>query len=395
MNQDQMVSIVVAIYQVAPYLRECLESIRSQSYRNLEVILVDDGSDDGSEMICDEYGKMDGRFHVVHQKNQGTACARRNGAKAAQGGYIGFVDGDDWIREDMYEQLLAAAMPIHADAAICLRNIYRHQTGYSYAEDKVAEEKIYKKENGLNQICDYLFWGRDGHKEGISTTIGDKLFKRGKVIKYMEEIDGRLRYCEDSACVIPYLMDAETVCIVNQPLYNYRQRPGSACNSTDLMYLEQFNIFYQSIVGRLDAGMHEFKQRLDKYFVSRVYEGLNKMMNLSLKSVLPLHIPPIAKLPADERVVIYGAGVVGRDYHRMMELMCPDRIAGWVDRQWENLREEGLAVEPVRRLTVRDYDRIVVAALFEDSAKKIKEDLVSMGIEEARIFWQPPRTVLD
>ena len=88
--------------------------------------------------------------------------------------------------------------------------------------------------------------------------------------------------------------------------------------------------------GTLCGGQkQEFKQRLDKYFVSRIYEGLNKMMDLSLKNVLPLHIPPVAELPQNEKVVIYGAGVVGRDYHRMMELMCPDRIAGWVDRQWE------------------------------------------------------------
>ncbi len=391
----QMISIVVAIYQVAPYLRECLESIRSQSYKNLEVILVDDGSSDGSEIICDEYVKSDERFHVIHQENQGTACARRNGAKAAHGNYIGFVDGDDWIKADMYEQLLSAALPARADAAVCLKNIYRNQTGYSYAEDNVTEEGIYRKENGLNRICDYLFWGSGGHKEGISISLVDKLFRREQMIGYMEEIDSRLRYCEDSVCVVPYLMEAETVCIVNQPLYYYRQRPGSACNSTDLMYLEQFNIFYQSILNRLDAGMQEFKQRLDKYFVSRIYEGLNKMMDLSLKNVLPLHIPPVAELPQNEKVVIYGAGVVGRDYHRMMELMCPDRIAGWVDRQWESLQKEGLAVEPVRKLTEWDYDRIVIAVLFEDSATQIRGDLASMGIEKDKIFWQPPRTVMD
>lgn len=392
---DQMVSIVVAIYQVAPYLRECLESIRVQSYRNLEVILVDDGSDDGSETICDEYEKRDKRFRTIHQKNQGTACARRNGVRIAHGDYIGFVDGDDWIEEDMYEQLIAVAMPACADAAICLKTIYRNQTGYFYAEDKAAEDGIYKKEKGLNQICDYLFWGKGGHKEGISISLVDKLFRREQMMKYMEEIDSRLRYCEDSVCVIPYLMEAETVCIVNRPLYYYRQRTGSACNSTDLMYLEQFNIFYQSILGRLDESMHEFKQRLDKYFVSRIYEGLNKMMDLSLKSVLPLHVPPIAKLPPVERVVIYGAGVVGRDYHRMMELMCPERIVGWVDRQWENLRKEGLRVEPVGKLTEWDYERIVIAVLFEDSAEKIKKELVYMGIEKNKIFWQPPGTVLD
>ena len=89
---NPMISVIVAIYQVAPFLRECLESIRLQSYRNLDVILVDDGSSDGSEKICDEYVKKDVGFRVIHQENQGVARARKNGVRIAEGPYIGFVE---------------------------------------------------------------------------------------------------------------------------------------------------------------------------------------------------------------------------------------------------------------------------------------------------------------
>ncbi len=240
-----------------------------------------------------------------------------------------------------------------------------------------------------------MFWGRDGQKEGISISLVDKLFRRDLIERFMGQTDRRLRYCEDSVCVIPCLMEAEVVSIVNRPLYHYRQRAGSACHSTDIMYLEQFSLFYQSIVCRLDDSMQDFKRRLDQYFVSRIYEGLNKMMGLSLGHVLPLHIPPTAKLSADSKIVIYGAGVVGRDYHRMMQLICPERIAGWVDRQWEKLRDENLPVEPVSMLLEWEYDRIVIAVLFEDSAQKIREELIRMGIKEECLFWNPPETILD
>lgn len=279
--------------------------------------------------------------------------------------------------------------------AVCLKNIHQDSTGCCYAEDAVAEEQIYRKENGMNRICDYLFWGQNGHKEGISISLHDKLFRRERIGKYMETVDERLRYCEDSVCVVPCLMEADTVVIVNAPLYNYRKRTGSACNSKDIMYLEQFNIFYKSIVDRLGSDRVEFKQRLDKYFVSRIYEGMNKMMGLSLNHVLPLHVPPLACLLAHEKIVIYGAGVVGRDYYRMMELMCPDQIAGWVDRQWEKLQKEGLPVEPVHQLLEWNDSKILIAALFADGADRIKRELLQMGIAEKQIFWRAPGTVLD
>lgn len=393
--ENAVISVIIPVYRVEPYLRECLESVRNQTYRNLEVILVDDGSDDGSGIICDEYAGKDSRFHVIHQENKGAACARKAGVRRSTGDYIGFIDGDDWISLDAYEKMLASIQAGDADIAVCLKNICQDGNGYICSEDAVAEEGIYRKKDSINQICEYLFWGRDGHKEGISINLYDKLFKRELIIEYIEQVDERLRYFEDAACVIPCLMEADRICVINEPFYYYRQRNSSACHSIDTMYLEQINIFYKSIMDRLHNGMDDFRQRLDKYFASRVYEGLNRIMGLSLDNAIPLYVPPVSVLPESDRIVVYGAGTVGRDYHRMMEMMCPGRIAGWVDRQWESLREDGVAVSPVEALKGWEYDRIVIAVLFEDNAAKIKASLIQMGIEPQKIFWRSPKTVLD
>ena len=105
-NMEKVViSIIIPVYQVKLYLRECLESVRSQTYKNLEIILVDDGSDDGSEIICDEYAGKDSRFHVIHQSNRGTAYARKVGVRHSTGEYIGFIDGDDWVSIDIYKNV--------------------------------------------------------------------------------------------------------------------------------------------------------------------------------------------------------------------------------------------------------------------------------------------------
>ena len=100
--ENKMLSIIVPVYNVEPYLRKCLDSIVNQTYRDLEILVIDDGSTDGSGKICDEY-KRDERVKVFHMKNRGLSCARNLGLDEAQGEWIGFVDSDDWIEPDMYE----------------------------------------------------------------------------------------------------------------------------------------------------------------------------------------------------------------------------------------------------------------------------------------------------
>lgn len=113
------VSVIVPVYNVEKYLARCVDSITSQTYENLDIILVDDGSTDNSGRICGEYAKKDTRIRVIHQKNKGASAARNCGITAASGNYIGFIDSDDWIDKDMYELLVNTAIEHHADIVRC------------------------------------------------------------------------------------------------------------------------------------------------------------------------------------------------------------------------------------------------------------------------------------
>ena len=112
-----MISVIVPIYGVDKYLEECIESIISQTYTKLEVILVDDGSPDRCGEICDRYAEMDNRITVIHQKNGGAAAARNAGLRIATGEFVAFVDGDDYLEPDAYEYLAAALVEHEADIA--------------------------------------------------------------------------------------------------------------------------------------------------------------------------------------------------------------------------------------------------------------------------------------
>lgn len=119
MEKKKLLSVIVPVYKAEPYLRRCVDSIRQQSYDNLEIILVDDGSPDNCGAICDEYAKIDSRVIVVHQENAGVSSARNKGILFAKGEYIAFVDSDDWLHPDMYKVLMSMIEEYNLDIARC------------------------------------------------------------------------------------------------------------------------------------------------------------------------------------------------------------------------------------------------------------------------------------
>ena len=120
-GQVPLISIIVPVYQVEPYIRRCVDSILQQTYPNLEIILVDDGSPDRCGAICDEYARRDQRVQVVHKANGGLSSARNAGLAVARGDYLGFIDSDDWIEPDMYQYMLDHALEQDADITVCGR----------------------------------------------------------------------------------------------------------------------------------------------------------------------------------------------------------------------------------------------------------------------------------
>ena len=119
MNNNPKISVIVPVYKVEKYLDRCVESIVNQTYKNLEIILVDDGSPDNCPVMCDEWAEKDERIRVIHKENGGLADARNAGMNIATGDYIGFVDSDDWIEPNMYEVLLKNALKYDADISRC------------------------------------------------------------------------------------------------------------------------------------------------------------------------------------------------------------------------------------------------------------------------------------
>ncbi len=209
---SSLISIIVPVYKTEIYLHKCLNSIVNQTYKNLEIILIDDGSPDNCGEICDEYAAQDSRIKVIHQKNEGLSAARNAGLKIASGEYIGFVDSDDWIDMDMFEILLNGIVEHGAQIAIC---------GYYDIVDNKFQE-IREKHTTLRSRDDaihHLILDRT-----FSNHIWNKLYKR-------ELFDGVFfpygRAFEDIATTYKLFEKAQNIVCLNSSKYYYLRRKDS------------------------------------------------------------------------------------------------------------------------------------------------------------------------
>jgi glycosyltransferase involved in cell wall biosynthesis len=233
-SKDFLISVVVPIYNVAAYLRKCVDSILAQTHQNLEVILVDDGSPDECPAICEEYAKKDARIKVVHKQNGGLASARNAGIDIAQGEYLGFVDSDDWVDADMFELLLQANLENGTDIAVCghIKESESHSE-VSTHEAQVIEAKDYCKLN-LQGKCSGMFW--------------DKLYHKN----IFDEFRPQEIYSSEDLLALPAVMErAHKVSVISATPYHFIQRMGS---------LSRHKEFRPRIVqDRLDAYQEWFK----------------------------------------------------------------------------------------------------------------------------------------
>lgn len=152
-KQEDLISVIVPVYKVEKYLHRCVDSIINQTYKNLEIILVDDGSPDNCPKICDEYAQKDQRIKVIHKKNAGISEARNAGLEIAQGEFVAFVDSDDYIDSTMYEKMLLLAQKEKNDLVLCGFKKVSEDGKIENFNEKIMQEEI----DFTHGIPDYIF----------------------------------------------------------------------------------------------------------------------------------------------------------------------------------------------------------------------------------------------
>ncbi len=227
MNEQPLISVIIPVYNVEPFLSRCLDSVIRQSYRNLEIILIDDGSADASGAICDAYAQKDSRIRVIHQKNAGITGARNAGLAVCTGAYIAFVDSDDAILPDMYEKMLQACQTEAADLAVCgigfANGLYRKtfcDTKKRIYDNRTLMESYLSKPYINHSVCNKLY---------AASVFKDLYFPT-------------IARSEDIAFMPTALAGVQKAVYLNAPYYTQYLRTGSlersAFGSRDLLILK-------------------------------------------------------------------------------------------------------------------------------------------------------------
>ncbi|MBQ9082384.1 MAG: glycosyltransferase [Clostridia bacterium] len=214
--EDQpLISVIVPVYNVEQYLHRCVDSIRIQTYTNLEIILVDDGSPDRCGEICDEYAAQDSRVKVIHQENGGLSAARNAGLDACTGEYVAFVDSDDYIMPEMYATMIDELLKQNVDICICQWQ-YEFADGRQVVDAPYVNKELVEKMTS-SEFARFMFKG--AYENGVVIAAWNKLYKR----HIFDEIRFTGRYMEDDAIHSRIFSENFDVYVVRQQFYIYTE----------------------------------------------------------------------------------------------------------------------------------------------------------------------------
>lgn len=256
---NKLVSVVIPVYNVAKYLPECLDSVINQTYKNIEVILVDDGSTDESGIICDKYANEDKRITVIHQENQGAGAAKNTGLDLVKGDYLSIIDSDDYIELNMYEKMVSYMENYNVDVVQCLiRNVYVNE----------AIDRKYQIEQEKNRVVNSKQYMKEFLYDWKSAIFCNKLFRKELLKDHRFEIG---RNIDDEFFTYKLICDSKKILKTTDIYYNYRMRKSSVINSSQNERL---------IKDRLDCFIERF------YYVTKKFPSLKRRYNYEMANLI-------------------------------------------------------------------------------------------------------------
>lgn len=268
------ISVIVPIYDAEIYLEQCVDSILNQTFKDLDIILVDDGSKDHSGAMCDSYGKQDERVQVVHKENGGLVSARKAGFQVAKGEYIAFVDADDWLEPDMYEKLINIVTTTQAQ--IICSNYVREDSGIQTFVKNQMKSGLYEEHNIENQMIPNMICFENYFFDfGINPVVWCKLFQRETIGKALEVMDNHISYGEDVCLSFMAILNAKSVYIDEKCFgYHYRIIENSMSHEFSEKFYDRVYYLYDFLKEHVGGKREDVCRQLRYYFVWNIYNGI-------------------------------------------------------------------------------------------------------------------------
>ena len=382
-HNTQLISVIIPVYNVAPYIEKCLRSVLTQTYTNMEIIVIDNGSDDGTAELCEQFALSDDRIILLKQTNCGVVEARRAGIEKAVGKYICFVDGDDWVEQDMFQVMLTKIDDVDM---VSVGVVWEVKSGdYINRRDNFPVGKYYK-EGSLSEIYSKMLYNlEDGTSQSLTTWMCNKMFLTDKVKKIYANVDSSLVIFEDAVFVYHYLLQSNGVVLTDDYLYHYCYNSCSASHRSDDKSIENLNIVYRNFLDMFADLPVEFElmQQTRHWFLEKCYFALNERMGMDHDCRIIRYLLDTRGFD-NKKIILYGAGRVGKDIYRQL-LALNYEIILWADKRYESCDTDGFCISAPYDILQSTYDFILIAAENRKLIKTMIESLVGIGIDEKKI----------
>lgn len=394
LQNTQLLSVIIPVYNTEQYLEKCLQSVANQTYRNLEIILVDDGSTDSSGSICDEYARKDSRVRVIHKENAGVVSARNCGIEAACGERIAFVDSDDWIELNMYEELLEKGAEYDFVSSGEIWN-YLENKNSSVLTDLISEGAYKSKAEVALFFNNMIVF--NGNVRGIGGKILTRIFKTSILKTIYKSFPVDMKYLEDVYFTYAYCVSCSSFFITHDCYYHYRQNDNSAMHKTYRYYLSDLQTFYWGLhdLFSMHFARESLINQLQKYVNTVLVSSVGFFLGFNECNLFPSNLLPYGLKLNGKKIVLYGAGKIGRQYYWQIKGNDTVNLQLWVDSLYEMYKERGEDVHSVDDIFSVDYDFIVLAVKSEGTANEICKKLIEKGIPAEKILWKRPLPLIN
>lgn len=387
MKQEELLSIIVPVFQTKEYLPTCIESILNQGYQNIEIILVDDGSTDGSSEECEVIKKKDSRIKVIHTLNKGPFQARKMGVENAQGRVVTFVDSDDWIDKGIYQEMM---MYYDKYAPDVIAYAYRINESGACSECSYPEGIYSQKEIERKIMPNMMMVYPEGERK-LNPSVCCKIFKREIYEKVTKDVADRITLGEDALVTYPAMCIANSVYISNKIYYHYRMNETSCTHIYSWEKLEEIKSFQTNMTRLMSryGALYNFSLQMDCYVRSFLEAFL--VNKYGIHRTASTYLFPYKGIAPDSKVQIYGAGEVGKSYYCSLKQTRYAELVGWYDQNYSGIdMYDGEKIRSPEKIIEAEADTIIIAVLNPQIALDIREYLLSMGVDQRKIFWEKP-----
>lgn len=365
------ISVIIPIYNVEKYIRKAINSVLEQTYENLEIILIDDGSTDNSGIICDEYAECDKRIHVIHKENGGIASARKVGINCATGDYATNIDPDDWIERDAYESVVKIIDRYHPD--IVSFGMKKEFDGLLEVQPILLENGMYSRKQFWRAFCQ-VHKNAPFFLQPLMMSQCDKVVRTELFKKHEFNCDEKLKKNVDDAVVFPMLLDMTSIYIDSKCWYHYCVRKNSILWQTKHNDDVRYKILAQHLIDSYEKYGLESGCSLEFLLYKLIHHMMLDIPEQLLEGKQCKIYPKITK---NSRVIVYGKGVFANRFMNSIEERHYCSIIANVDSSDS---------EKLKEIDQDVYDYIVIAIFNAQIVSSVLKLLAEMQIDKNKIL---------